>query len=274
MIGQQNLLKTLDSMIMNHNFPRFALFVGATGSGKKTLIHELFPGESSEDSCIYAVNTVESVRATVNLAYIFHNKIFVFTDIDDMSIAAKNALLKIVEECPNDNMFIMTAENENNVLDTIKSRAIVFHMEEYTSEELVEYCKLKYPYSDVSDYILSVCDNPGEIDALMSAGGSLVYDYVNKVIDNIALVSGANAFKIGEKIAFKDEEDKIDLKLFLKTFSACCIDRFKGASNFDIVEYSRGCQITSKYIRDLRIKGINKQMLFDSWLLDIREAWR
>ena len=269
MIGQQNLQKTVNALIKDHTFPKFAIFVGASGSGKN-----MFVFEHTFTNLVYAKdNHVESVREIINLAYAVHDRTFVFRDVDDMSLAAKNALLKVVEECPNDNRFIMTVEDENNVLETIRSRAVIFHMDEYTYDDLLEYCKLKYPNSTY-EYALSVCENPGEIDALMNAGGSIVYDYVNKVIDNIALVSGANAFKIGEKIAFKDEEDKIDLKLFLKTFSACCIDRFKGSSNFDVVAYSKGCQITSKYIRDLRIKGINKQMLFDSWLLDIREAWR
>lgn len=255
---------------MNHNFPRFAIFVGPEGSGKN-----LFVFAHTFTNLVFAKdNQVESVREIVNLAYVIRDRTFVFRDVDDMSLAAKNALLKVVEECPNDNRFIMTAEDENNVLETVRSRALIFHMEEYTPDELAEYFSEKYPEYTLSSYIIGVCETPGEINALMNAGGDSVYDYVNKVIDNIALVSGANAFKIGDKIAFKDEEDKIDLKLFLKTFSACCIDRFKDASNFDIVQYSRGCQVTSKYLRDLRIKGINKQMLFDSWLLDIREVWR
>ena len=269
MIGQQNLLKMVDSLIKSQSFPKFAIFIGPNGSGKN-----MFVAEHTFLNLVFAKdNRVESVREIINLTYTARNLTFVFKDVDDMSLAAKNALLKVVEECPNDNRFIMTVEDENNILDTIRSRAVVFRMDEYTYDDLLEYCNLKYP-NNTPEFVLSVCDNPGEIDALMNAGGVAVYDYVNKVIDNIALVSGANAFKIGEKIAFKDEPDKIDLKLFLKTFSACCIDRFKGASNFDVVAYSTGCQITSKYIRDLRIKGINKQMLFDSWLLEIREAWR
>ena len=268
MIGQSRLLYNIEVMRLEGKFPQFALFVGPAGSGKKTLIREKFEGVYAED------NKVDTIRQVISMVYKMTDTTFIFTDIDDMSLAAKNALLKVVEECPNNNKFIMTAENEDNVLETIRSRAVIFRMEEYLYDELVSYAKNAYPYSAISDHVISVCDTPGEVNMLMNAGGNLVYDYVNKVIDNIALVSGANAFKIGDKIAFKDEQDKIDLRLFLKTFSACCIDRFKDASNFDVVMYSKGCQITSKYIRDLRIKGINKQMLFDSWLLDIREAWR
>ena len=31
--------------------------------------------------------------------------------------------------------------------------------------------------------------------------------------------------------------------------------------------------ITSKYLQKLKVKGINKQMLIDNWVLEIRELW-
>ena len=96
------------------------------------------------------------------------------------------------------------------------------------------------------------------------------YNYVEKVVDNIALVSGSNAFKIGDKIAFKDsDEKKYDLKLFWKSFMTICVSRIKD----DPFKYSAGIRITSKYLQELRITGINKQSTFDCWLLDIRQEW-
>lgn len=270
MIGQEQLQRTMESMILSHTFPRFALIVGPAGSGKKTLLRELF------QNLIYAEdNKVESVREIVKMVYSMHDSTFVFTDIDDMSLAAKNALLKVVEECPNNNSFIMTAEDENNVLDTIRSRAIIFHMDNYTADDLAEYINEHQPAESANtSLLLDICNYPGEVDLMCSFGVTEFYAYVQKVVDNIAVVSGANAFKIGEKLSFKENDGKYDLKLFLKTFLKCCVDKFSTASNFDILMYSIGCQITSKYIRDMRVKGINKQMLFDSWLLEIREAWR
>lgn len=271
MIGQTELISKLSALRANSAFPHFVIIIGASGSGKKTLIKELFG-----NSCIYPQdNSVASIRQIIDMAYKVNSQIFVLADVDDMSLAAKNALLKVVEEYPNNNSFIMTATDENNVLETIRSRAIIFNMEEYSYDDIVEYVQANHS-SEMSaiNIITDICDTPGEVDLLISCDVTAFYKYVDKVIDNIASVSGANAFKIAEKLSFKEGDGKYDLRLFLKTFIKCCVDRFKDSSNFDVVVYSKGCQITSKYIRDLRIKGINKQMLFDSWLLEIREAWR
>ena len=97
--------------------------------------------------------------------------------------------------------------------------------------------------------------------------------YGVKVVDNIARVSGANAFKISNKIALRDETDKYDLRLFWKAFMTECFRRAE--SNIDDILYNMSAiDITSSKLRDLRIKGVNKQMLFDMWLLSIRECWR
>ena len=97
---------------------------------------------------------------------------------------------------------------------------------------------------------------------------------MTKVVDNIALVQGSNAFKISDKINLSSDEDKYDLSLFWRAFIAECYKRI--IANYmqnDRLMYCTGVKITSKYIRDLRKSGINKQFLFDNWLLDIREAW-
>ena len=42
MIGQQHLQSRIDHLIENGTFPRFSIFVGPKGSGKKTLAHLVY----------------------------------------------------------------------------------------------------------------------------------------------------------------------------------------------------------------------------------------
>ena len=42
--------------------------------------------------------------------------------------------------------------------------------------------------------------------------------------------------------------------------------------SFDVGRYS-GIYTTSKYLQKLRVKGINRSMLMDNWILEIRELW-
>lgn len=259
MIGQCKLHSRVESLVKVNKFPHFAIFIGQRGSGRKTFINEHFTGIYLDD------NKVDSIRKMIQLVYKVSNKLFVMTDVDNMSNSAKNALLKVVEECPNNNSFIMTAEDENNILDTIRSRATLFYMDTYTPQNIADYFYDKYHANHGKDdehIVRALCETPGDVDIIVKMGIKEFYDYVQLVVDNIAEVSLANAFKISKKIDLKSGEG-YDLKLFWKAFMKICFDAKK----------LNGVIVTSKYLRQLGIRGINKQMAFDNWVLEIRETW-
>lgn len=256
MIGQKNLRCRLDDLLDNDIFPHCSLFIGPKGSGRKTLLNNMFHG-----SIYLENNSVESVRKMIEMAYKVSGRKFILPDIDTMSNTAKNAMLKVIEECPNDNYFIMTAEDENNVLDTIRSRAFIFHMDRYTPDEIYQYA-MGYAH-DNEDIIKDICETPGDVDLLYKDSPKEFYDYVQLVVNNIAEVSVANAFKIANNVALKDGAEGYDLRLFWKAFIKVCFD----AKRYDWID------ITSRYLQKLRIKGVNRQMLFDNWMLGVRELW-
>ena len=274
MIGQKNNLDTIKNQLYNNTFPHFSIIVGPKGSGKKTLAHSIlklnhkyFNGEVALEDV-----KVDSIRNMVDDSYKYRNVLFIIPDADGMSLNAKNALLKVVEECPNNNYYVMTLEDDANTLDTIKSRGTIYRMESYTVKELATYIDKYYLLTSVQeerDIARELCDTPGEVDLLMEMNGINFYEYVEKVLDNITEVSGANAFKIGDEIALKNEDDNYDLKLFFKAFMRLCLKRYQDLQG---TKYLDWITITGRYLRDLRITGINKQMLFDSWILEIRST--
>lgn len=260
MIGQQKLKQKLDKSL-----PKFIIFVGPKGSGKKTIIKEYFDGIYAED------NKIDSIRKLIDMAYRVRNQYFIMPDADTMSVGAKNALLKVVEECPNNNTFIMTLEDIDNTLPTIRSRAVIYYMDNYKESEIIEYAK-QFTNNDVEISIIKdVCSNPGEVELLCRMGVSPFYQYVEKVLDNICTVSGSNSFKIADKVSLKVDEPGYDLKLFWKTFCRLCFERMLEDTK---IKYLTGIKITSQYIKQLRKITLNKKMLMDNWILDIREAWR
>lgn len=275
MIGQTDLINILTCVIDEGKLPKFIIFVGAKGSGKKTLVQEVI---SPMYDCIYVPdNKIESIRQMIDTVYKVHYKVFVMWDVDNMSLAAKNALLKVIEECPNNNRFIMTLEDESHTLETIRSRAVIYHMDRYRSKEIIDYaleeCIIERCDYDEIDIIRNLCETPGEVQLLDKMGIKDFYSYVQKVADNIGTVSGANAFKIADKISFKEDDGKYDLKIFWKAFCSVCIEKFKDVDKPVALMHAKWCRITSKYMSDLVVTGINKQMLFDNWLLEIRQIW-
>ena len=246
MIEQRNLQSRIEQLIKDRTFPRFSILVGPKGSGKKTLAHEI--GHmfnawrvSSDYVDVYRLPDVkiDTVREIIVQAYKrVTTMVYIIPDADNMSNAAKNALLKVTEEPPNNAYFIMTLEDEHNTLETIRSRGTVFRMDRYTPDEILQFAE--------------------KDDGL---------HYVQLVIDNIAEVSLANAFKIPSKVALKDGVEGYDLKLFWKAFINICFL----TQTYD--KWGPAVSITSKRLQDLRVKGINKQMLMDNWILEVRDAW-
>lgn len=271
MIGQKYLITLLQDLIYVRLFPHFVILTGQKGSGKKTLA-KYIAAKVSENVIMLDNLSVDSIREMIEQCHKIKDLCYIIPDADKMSAAAKNAMLKVTEEPPNNSTFIMTLEDTQNTFDTIRSRASEFVMLPYSKDELTEYMK-KYKLSEnQTNLVLSACDTPGEVDTVIANDVLNFFDYVTLVADNIAEVSGANALKIPSKVALKDTDKGYDLKMFWKLYIHYCMEFV--ATNKDTLENQirlRWIGITCQYIQDLSIRGINRQMLMDNWILDIRK---
>lgn len=272
MIGQEYVRNLVETQINNGTFPRFSILVGQRGSGKKLLGNYI---AKLLNASVYMCGTaVSEIRDAINQSYRIGERIlYVIPDADTLSLAAKNALLKVTEEPPRNAYFLMTLQDQNNTLDTIRSRGTVFFMDNYTPKEIEQFCFESFPWKFEEEemrIITDLCETPLEVLELHSCGVQSFFDYVTLVTENIDKVSGSNSFKIASKIAFKEEDEgKYSLRLFWKAFMTVCARQLLQ----NPVKYSSGVQITSKYLQELRITGINKVSTFDQWILDIRSSW-
>ena len=161
MIGQQYLQSQLMQLIENGTFPRFSIIVGPRGSGKKTLAHLIYQKFGTGILSNIGIS-VDAVRQSISQSYTVRGSqvIYLFADADNMSNAAKNALLKVTEEPP------------NNTLETIRSRGTVFRMDRYTADEIIQYVTSKYAETDKDNInrFKDICETPGEVDVLASCG--------------------------------------------------------------------------------------------------------
>ena len=77
----------------------------------------------------------ELIYDAIESAYSSPKKIFILCGIENLRKESSNALLKILEEPPKDVYFILLARSLN-IISTIKSRTIKFHLEVASNEEL------------------------------------------------------------------------------------------------------------------------------------------
>ena len=272
MIGQSEVLKWVECNLKN--FPHFIVIVGLRGSGKKTLAKYI----SNKLSLTYVPceNKVEAARDVINTATQTLEKcMYCFEDADNMRAEAKNALLKITEEPPENAYFCMTVSDDSMLLDTIKSRAQMIYMDKYTVNQIDEYARSKYTFMLPAELgiVNLVCDTPGDVDIMCNMDIQEFYDYIHLVVDNIAEVESANAFKSASKLALKNDEG-YDLRLFFNAFTVVCMEQLYKLN--DVKKASRwadGILVAQKYSNNVDKLGVNKQQLYDNFVFDIRQVW-
>lgn len=274
MIGQEKLLDKIDKLVEN-GFPRFVLLVGTKGSGKKLLSREI--ANRLHYPLVPVGIGVDEVRDVIVNSYRNTEPIvYILPDTDKMSVAAKNALLKITEEPPQKAYFILTVTDLSNTLSTLISRACVLKMDNYKEEELLEYLKNKYDVSNMAEnnivFVIETATVPEEVDTLMTYDVKEFRCFVETVATNLHTVSAANSFKILNKLALKKDEDKWDVLLFVQALRQELLRLYY---NEDIEYYFRAYVQAGTLLKELKYKNsVNRQYCLDQFILDVRKIWR
>lgn len=273
MIGQEKLLSRIDKLT-GIGFARFTILCGPAGSGKHLVCK--YMAQKLNAQYIECGISVDEIREVISLAYKQTSPtLYTIANADKMSPAAKNALLKITEEPPQQAYFVMTLLDMSNTLETLKSRAYVLHLDAYAPAEIKEYAQSKTTSigSKELDIIRNVCTTPGMVDTLLSYDIPEFYAYVNTVADNVGLVSGVNAFKITSQFKYKDGDSGWDLLLFMRVLLLVYSERMRYSRQQSGV-WHECCLVVSKYAAQLKTVGINKSSTVDMMILELRGVWQ
>lgn len=81
-------------------------------------------------------------------------KVYVIEDVDNASLQALNSFLKFLEEPESNIIAILTTSNLNKVIETIKSRCMILHLETINKEDL-ENSLIKEGVDDFNARVLS-----------------------------------------------------------------------------------------------------------------------
>ena len=281
MIGQDKLIEQIDDLIDNNKFSRFSIVVGERGMEHEDVARYVASKMNATHVQLFDVK-VDTIRNMISEAYkLKATTVYCIPLADDMSVNAKNALLKVVEDTPNKAYFIMCLEDLNNTLATIQSRGIVFHMSRPTVKDIADFARELYVNKEDIDEeeiekIVAICTSVGDVLTVKKVGAKNFFRYAEYVAENITKVDGAEVFKFSDKLALKDEEDKCDVRLFLRTlqnvYMRACISTVKWGCSENC-----SCELTrciGRYMQDLRVRGINKGMLLDNLWLEMRKIWK
>ncbi len=160
-------------------------------------------GDSDTPNKEYLIDKIREIRSSV---HIMPNqskyKVYVLLNADTITDKAQNAMLKMIEEPPSHLRFVLTAENPQKLLETIRSRVVTLTMEPVAKVEIVEYLTKSYPNfsSEEIQSAANLCNgNYGRaVDILTGQLPQLEYakDLYNYLVNNDCYNFNRIAFKV------------------------------------------------------------------------------
>lgn len=176
MVGQEHITKILKNQIDSNKISHAYIFSGTRGTGKTTAAkvfarainclnnkdgepcneceacRSILAGNTTDVVEMDAAsnNSVENIRSirqevaysTTGLKY----KVYIIDEAHMLSTSAFNALLKTLEEPPENVVFILATTEEHKILPTILSRCIRFEFKKISKEDIVK--RLEYVLKD------------------------------------------------------------------------------------------------------------------------------
>ncbi len=201
LIGHTNHLNLLKDNY-NHNFPHSWIFNGIKGIGKyKTaidFIKTIHKDKINFSQHVFEINSednlalIDDIRSLINQTYLTNSnsmeKCFVVIDNADLlNFNSYNALLKTIEEPPDNTVIIIICHNKRMIPKTIVSRCINLDFRPLTINELRKFCHLNEVNLDNFDLDNNRNLVGGSIEKLLlfiDPGGMLIKNKLEKIINS------------------------------------------------------------------------------------------
>ena len=257
LIGKDEALSFVSQAYKASKMPHALLITGDAGIGKKTFaqvvckmlvcqgedkpcgecnacqkvdkkihpdVFEIYPAGKSET---IRVEEIEVVKRNI---YVKPNdaecKVFMLYEADRMNLYAQNALLKMIEEPPEDSFFIFTCKNAQALLPTVRSRVTAVNLSPATIREVKDYLRSTYPSESEEEVCKASdlsCGNIGLAIELLSKGDRWqIYEDIDAIVEALCDRDKANlCLALGKYSGKKDSAVKL-VELLRLVFRDTC----------------------------------------------------
>lgn len=226
LVGHKDTFKTfMDAWNDRENHPIHPVWMlcGPRGIGKSTLAYKIAKqvygnvgdffiidlahnlddrGNVKSDAKAISVNTVRNMIERMQMSSMSGQwRVILIDAVDELTVAAENAILKLLEEPPQQTLFLLVTHQLSNVLPTVRSRARVEKMHPLTMSEMRELCARFMGDTEISDEILKLSNGSfGKIANLKATGGDIIYDELLNVLQG-KHSTASDMMSVAEKIA-------------------------------------------------------------------------
>lgn len=289
-LGNEETKRRLETSIKQNKISHSYMFIGQSGIGKFMIAKEFakailcqgenkpcdkceacikFNGDNNpdiqiidetEEKSIKTETIKEMVKGVYEKPIASAKKVYIINDSQKMTKEAQNSLLKTLEEPPEYVAIILVTDNENLLLNTIKSRCAKIKFNPLTNEEITKILKEKYDYEEVTLNVLEVAE--GSITHALSLQGK--ENLFNEIKSTFSGLEKINIIDLLNKkdILFKDKDSIYEVLNYINIILFNKIN--------ENVDYTNCIKIVEE-TKDRLKKNSNYDMTIDNLLLKIWE---
>lgn len=254
--GQERICGQIDSLTLDQ-FPRSLMLVGPRGSGKHLIVNYIanrFNLNVLDITTTLDQESIEEIYSRVE-PYIY------IIQANQLSIKEENAILKFIEEPLKNSYVVLLAETEMGLLQTIINRCQIWYLQNYTKDLLKTFVQ------NNNDYVLTIARTPGHVIELSNVPFEEMIQLADKIIDKIHLASVANTLTLSNKLSFKNESNKYDVKLFVDILLQRIVEYCRRTTDN---RYITAYMLTSELKKKLTVKNLDYKALFEKYLISLR----
>ena len=226
LIGHDTTLNAfMDAWNNRDNYPLHPVWMltGTRGIGKATLAYKIAKmvygnvgdffiidmdrnidkdGKVKSDGKSISVFTVRATIEKMQMSSMSGEwRVVLIDSVDQLTTAAANAILKLLEEPPAKTLFLLVTHQLSNVLPTVRSRARVEKMRPLSMSDLRRLCAKFMPDDMIEDETLRLANGSfGRIANIKQSGGDVVYDDLLKLVQN-KKSTAADSMNLARRIA-------------------------------------------------------------------------
>ncbi len=269
LIGQINLKAKLDSLIELNNFPKVFTVVGKSGFGKSSVVSYI--ADKLNISDIIELSSIDTIRdAMLYVPNITHPVLLHVTSFEGLNFRAKETLLKLCEDVPNNVYIALEVTNLSLCEDRFINRSQVFELGIYSKQELENIIRTFNPdilQDDISK-LLSMVGSPKEFKQAIDYGVDGLHRFMTKVSNNILKAQAYNAMKIADNISLKSDDNKIPILLFLNILKNMSFRTYLTSNDLDALKVYNSAY---KFYEELiACPKVNKRALFDNFIFSLK----
>ena len=159
-------------------------------------------GKIKSDAKSISVFTVRAMIEKMQMSSMSGGWRVVLIDaVDQLTTAAANAILKLLEEPPAKTLFLLVTHQLSNVLPTVRSRARVEKMRPLSIEDLRRLCARFMPQESIETDTLRLANGSfGRIANIKQSGGDVIYTKIVELVSK-KNSTAADAMALAHQVA-------------------------------------------------------------------------